>query len=276
MVGKTRGRKFAKWCGILLTCTSVAFSSFNAKGQERINEKKEEEKISKIDLSYLNFENNFEYSADRINELEDALVHRFNRNFSTRRMMVLESMKISTEKRDEYNNKISKLGRRGLFYGGRDFVRSSEIGLAIENLADRLEEKAKVRLAKVHFDGKEDGKVTLYWGIKMRIPNSYAYAGTDLSIRYKKIADVELRALPSWLDLRLRTTSFDGWDVLGGAKTQYGFSGEDDKFLYTRLSKGNRGDYLDDERYAGFELRAGRINGKDDLQALFVLSLPTK
>ena len=72
----------------------------------------------------------------------------------------------------------------------------------------------------------------------------------------------------------------DNWNFIIGAITKYGLNGEDDKFFYSRLNKKNNSDYYlfndDDERYTGIEFQAGRINGIDDLQALFVLKFPLR
>ena len=270
-------KKLVNLAGMLLTSAAIVLPSSNGLSQEssqsestqQSNNESKEERIYKLNLQY-------ESSAvivdsQRANDLEESFKKSFYNNFSSRKTIKLETFE---EARKKYNDKINTLARRGIEYGARDFLRSSEPGIYFERKFEDIKEKLNnLGSFKIPFSGGKSSGVEFDTGIELKIPHTYAYVGASFGYNgIKEVARAELRALPSELDFRLKTQTFDNWNFIIGAKTKYGLNGEDDKFFYSRLNKKNNSDYYlfndDDERYTGIEFQAGRINGIDDLQAL--------
>ena len=262
------GKNFIKWAGVLLTSVNLAFPSFNMRAQEnkeklenqhnnKKNEENKEERIYKLNLQY-------EYPAiivdsDRANDLEASFKESFHDYFSVWKQTRLETFE---EDRVRYNDRINRYAIRGFEHGLGNFLKSSEPGAYIDERKRRIEERLKAEFAKIKIrlgSGKE-ARIDLDVGIKFNIPNTYAYLGTNFKYNgEREIARAELRAMPNWLEARLKMKDFHDLSITLGAKARYTF---DEVFTYWRIGK-----YLDKEKtnkayddYFGVEGRIGKFD----------------
>lgn len=271
MAGKIAGKKLVKWTGTLLTSATIAFSSLNACSQinkenqenhqsnnesREYGQNKDEEKY-KLNLQY-------NYSAiivdnDRASDLEESFNESFYERFSLRKQIRLETFE---EDRERDIDRVNRLAISAFEHGLRNFVRSSEPGVYVEERKIRIEEKLKAELAKIkiRLGSEKEARFELDAGVRFNIPNTYAYLGTSFALNGKRdIIRTELRAMPRWLDARLKTRNFYDFSATLGARSRYSL--EDDAFVYWRIGK-----YLDQKKtnkayddYFGIEGRIGRF-----------------
>lgn len=271
MAGKIAGKKLVKWTGTLLTSAIIAFSSLNACSQinkenqenhqsnnrsREYGQNKDEEKY-KLNLQY-------NYSAiivdnDRASDLEESFNESFYDRFSLRRQIRDISFEEDGEK---YIHRVNRSAISAFEHGLGNFLRSSEPGVYIEHEKRKIEDRLKAELAKIkiRLGSEKEARFELDAGIRFNIPNTYAYLGTDFAINGgQDIARAELRAMPAWLDARLKTRNFYDFSATLGARSRYSL--EDDAFVYWRIGK-----YLDQRKtnkayddYFGIEGRIGRF-----------------
>ena len=271
---KMKKRNLKKFIGTGLACANMILSSSILNAEDKNNDSR---KLPEINLRY-NVDR-IEYADEKHEELRDALYYNFNKNFSPRRTITLESLKINM-KIEDYIDATDRLAKRSLTYGLRDFLERSELGLEIENTKEQLEDKSRDKIAEFRINGTSNIRsIRLDRGLRIEIPNSYYYFGTSFANNGQRdLARVELRAHYDLLDLRFSVPDINHWRLIAGVKAEYdGLDNGGKKFLYSRIERGKG------ERYIGLEGRSGIINngnnsfrnrdGKLDTQLLFVVRM---
>ncbi|MBI2631730.1 hypothetical protein HYW75_01890 [Candidatus Pacearchaeota archaeon] len=237
-------KKVFKLIRTLLTSATITLSSFNSLAQENQdisengqayteNQKNQESGIYKMNLLYEN--PSFLVDNIRASELENSFQESFYDYFTTRRQITLETFE---QNRQRYNHRVNRMARRALEHGFGNFLLTSEIGEYLDDQALRLEEKLNAQFPKImlNLNGDKNLEFEPDFGIKFRIPNTYAYA--KINIKYNDEGDIaraELRAYPFWLDAKLKTKDFYGFSAAMGAKAEYML--DDERFLYFRAGK---------------------------------------
>lgn len=269
-----RKKSIKRFLGIGLACANMIFSPLTSKAEGN-NSKRSP---SDINLDYN--QDRIEYIDERHEELRDAIYYNFNKNFSPRKTITLESLKINM-KIEDYIGATDKLARRGITYGMRDFLEESEWGLKIENKKEQLEELFRKKIIEFGINGSSNiRRIRLDRGIRLRVPDSYYYIGTSLFNEGNgDLARVELRAHYDLLELRFSVPDINKWRLVAGVKTEYDglLNNHGKKFLYSRIERSR------EESYFGIEGRSGIINngnnsfrdrdGKLDTQILFVVKI---